>query len=273
MQITPVYDDPPVLSLPDLGAVDAVVRQQRTRMLTVLRSLDASQWDAASRCEKWSVKDVVSHLISTDRFWAISFRAGMNGEPTRFLEAFDPVASPEQMVETMRVLPGDAVLSQYETQAANLFGALEKVADWSVLAEAPPGHIPLNAAASHALWDAWVHERDIVIPLGLPTTEADEEMRVVLQYAAALSPAFSVATRSGRRGSLTVEAHDPAVAFTVEVADRVVVREGGGDGGPQLHGAAVDLIEGLSHRAPLPTLPPDDQWLLAGLAEVFDVAT
>jgi uncharacterized protein (TIGR03083 family) len=272
MQISPVSEGAPVLSIHGLGAVDGAVRQQRTRLRATLRSLTPEQWDAPSRCEKWSVKDVVSHLVATDRFWAISFRAGINGDPTRFLASFDPVASPEQMVDGMRALAADDVLAQYETQAEALFGALDEVTDWSVLAEAPPGHIPVNAAALHGLWDAWIHERDIAIPLGLPTTEDADEMALVLRYAAALSPAFSVSTGAGRTGALVVVATDPDVVFTVEVGDRVVVRDGAGDG-PVLRGRTVELIEGLSHRAPLPSsLAPDDAWLLAGLNEVFDVA-
>ncbi|MEY2474314.1 MAG: hypothetical protein QOK28_3643 [Actinomycetota bacterium] len=271
MQISPAYDGPPILSIEGLGDPCAAVRRQRLRLLEVLRSLDASQWAAPTRCEKWSVKDVVSHLVGTDRFWAIAFGAGINGQPTRFLESFDPVATPEEMVDGMRAQPAQVVLTQYEAQVNNVLSTLGSVADWSVRAEAPPGHLALNVAVLHALWDAWVHERDISIPLGLPVVEDEEEVALILQYAAALSPAFSVASGSGKRGALVVEATSPDMTFTVDVDERVSVRRGDADGA-RLSGRAVDLIEGLSYRAPLPELPTDDQWLLVGLAEVFDVA-
>jgi uncharacterized protein (TIGR03083 family) len=271
MQISPIYDGPPILAIEGLGSPFAAIERQRLRLLGVLRSLDDAQWNAPSRCEKWSVKDVVSHLVGTDRFWAISFGAGINRAPTRFLDSFDPVASPEQMVDGMRALPPAVVLSQYEAQAANAVGALNGVTDWSVLAEAPPGHLALNVTALHALWDSWVHERDIVIPLGLDPVEDDEEMTLILQYAAALSPAFYASRKTGKRGTLSVIATNPDVTFTVDVADTVTVRAGLADG-PRVEGKTVDLIEGLSHRAQLPALPPEDEWLLVGLAEVFDVA-
>jgi uncharacterized protein (TIGR03083 family) len=271
MQISPAYDGPPILSIEGVSDPCAAVRRQRLRLLEVLRSLDDSQWAAPSRCDKWSVKDVVSHLVGTDRFWAIAFGAGINRQPTRFLQDFDPVATPEEMVDGMRAQPSRVVLSQYEAQVNNVLSTLGSVTDWSVVAEAPPGHLALNVAVLHALWDAWVHERDIAIPLGLPVVEDDEEVALILQYAAALSPSFSVASGRGKRGSLVVEATSPDMTFTVDVDERVAVRPGDSDG-PRLRGAAVDLIEGLSHRAALPELPPDDQWLLAGLAEVFDVA-
>jgi uncharacterized protein (TIGR03083 family) len=273
MQISPVYEGAPVISIDGLGdLVGAVVRRQRLRLLDVLRSLDPSQWDAQSRCEKWSVKDVVSHLVSTDGFWDIAFAAGARGKPTRFLENFDPVASPESLVDGMRGQSAAEVLAQYEAKVGGLLATLGDVDDWSLLAEAPPGHLALNVAALHALWDAWIHERDIVIPLGLVVVNDDEEVALILQYAAALSPAFYAARRTGKRGGLVVEATDRSLVFTVDVGERVVVRDGDAADAPRLRGAAVDLIEGFSYRAPLPTALPDEaQWLLAGLAEVFDV--
>lgn len=47
----------------------------------------------------------------------------------------------------------------------DLLGSLEAV-DWEALAEAPPGHITVSAVTHHALWDSWIHERDVLLPLG-----------------------------------------------------------------------------------------------------------
>jgi len=269
MQLSPVYDGAPILAIDGLGSPFAAVERQRMRLLGVLTSLDEEQWNAPSRCEKWSVKDVVAHLVSVDQFWAVSVGAALAGAPTHLLAAFDPVASPEELVSGMRGLPVANVLAQYDRNVNHCIDALSRVTDWSLLAEAPPGHVALNVMALHALWDCWIHERDIVIPLGLPVVDDDEEITLILQYAAALSPSFSVGRHTG---ALVVEATSPDAVFTVEVGDRVVVRAGDGDGA-RLRGAAVDLVEGLSHRAALPhALADEDRWLLVGLAEVFDVA-
>lgn len=271
MQISPVYDTEPVLSIEGLGNPSAAVRRQRERLRDVLRGLTAEQWAAPSRCERWSVKDVVSHLAGTDAFWALTVAAAMRGEPTRLLTGFDPVATPELMVEAMRGLSPDEVLAQFEANATTLNDTLESVEDWSVLGEAPPGHLALNVTALHALWDAWVHERDIVIPLGLTPAEEPDELVLVLQYAAALSPALSASQGRARRGALAVEAAAPEFAFTVEVTERVVVRPGATGGGTRLAGPAAELIDGLSRRRPLPAgLAIEDAWLVTGLAEIFD---
>jgi hypothetical protein len=124
----------------------------------------------------------------------------------------------------------------------------------------------------HALWDSWTHERDIVLPLGLDPVEEPDEIIGCLGYGAALSPAFAVARGSTRRGAIAVDATDPDVRFVVDVGESVVVRAG--DAPPdalRLTGPAVELTEALSFRVPLPYPVADDhQWLLDGLAEVFD---
>jgi uncharacterized protein (TIGR03083 family) len=46
--------------------------RQRRRLAALLGSLDDQQWATTSRCEQWSVQDVVAHLVSTNQFWAFS---------------------------------------------------------------------------------------------------------------------------------------------------------------------------------------------------------
>jgi uncharacterized protein (TIGR03083 family) len=275
MQLSPIYDGAPILSIDGVGDPSSLLLRQRRRLLKLLGALTDEEWAAPSRCAQWSVKDVVSHLVSTDQFWAISLPSARQGEPTRFLATFDPVASPAQLVDRMRDASPAEVLAQYTTHAGAFLEVVTSVSpdEWSLPAEAPPGHLAMNVTALHALWDAWIHERDIVIPLGKAPTEDPDETAAILAYAAALSPAFYVARGTGERGTLAVEATDPAVVFTVEVGDTVVVRRGAAPDGPRLVGRAVDLIEGLSHRAPLAhSFTEGDMWLLAGLNEVFDVA-
>ncbi|MEY2426356.1 MAG: hypothetical protein QOI61_1928 [Actinomycetota bacterium] len=273
MQLSPRYDGPPVLVIEDSPDPCAAVARQRRRLLATLGSLTDAQWAAPSRCAGWSVKDVICHLVTVDQFWTFSFAAGLRGEPTRFLATFDPVASPAQLVDGMQALLPADVLAQYTANAEGFLDVLASVqADqWSLPAEAPPGHLAMNVTALHALWDAWVHERDIDIPLGITPVEDDEEITLTLSYAAALSPALYATRATGAQGTLAVDASDPVIALTVEVGESAVVTRGARADGPRLTGRAVDLIEGLSHRAPLAhDLGADNQWLLLGLAEVFD---
>jgi hypothetical protein len=90
-----------------------------------------------------------------------------------------------------------------------------------------------------------------------------------LRYSASIGPALTVGT-TAFRGELGVDATDPDVAFTIAIADSVEVRDGISNG-PCLRGPAVELVEALSVRAPLPADTPE-QWrtlLTTGLAAVF----
>ena len=259
------------------GDPSVPVLRQRRRLARTVAALGDDEWATPSRCEQWSVQDVIAHLIGTDQFWAVSIAAGLAGTPTRYLAAFDPVATPAQMVDGLRTMAPSEVAARYlETveTLAQLLGDLDEAA-WSKPAEAPPGHIALHALALHALWDAWIHERDIVLPLGLTPTVEDDEVAGCLRYVAALGPAFLASTGSTRRGRLSVAATDPDVAFVVDVGPTVVVSDlSAPGGGACLDGDAVALVEGLSFRSPLNhRLAEPDRWLLGGLGQVFEVAT
>jgi hypothetical protein len=125
--------------------------------------------------------------------------------------------------------------------------------------------------ANHALWDGWIHERDIVLPLGLAPTEERDEVVSCLRYAAAIGPALVLSREPDRRGTLVIEATEPDARLVIEVGPTVDVCIGDGPAdATRLSGRAVDLVESLSIRAPLDRPAPDDgQWLFEGLAEVF----
>jgi uncharacterized protein (TIGR03083 family) len=278
MLLTPRYDEPSFLQLElSLGDPGAPLLRQRRRLASLLDGLDDEQWATASRCEGWSVRDVVAHLVSTNQFWAFSIGAALAGEPTRFLAEFDPVASPAELVEAGRSEPTADVLARFVETNEALADAVAELGDdgWSMLGEAPPGHVPLRAVALHALWDSWIHERDIVVPLGLTPVEEPDEIAGCLVYGAALGPALSVAGGATRQGAITVEATNPDFRFVVEVGESVVVRAGDAPADALcLAGPAVGLIEALSFRGPLPCpVADDDRWLIGGLAEVFDRET
>lgn len=276
MEITPRYDGPPIIELDgDAAAVAVPFERQRRRLESALHRLDDEQWRTPSRCEGWTVRDVISHLTTTNQFWALSIKAGIDGEPTRYLAGFDPKATPAALVEGTRGAAPAETLSAYvesNRRLLSLTGALD-AAGWATFAEAPPGHVTISAVAHHALWDSWVHERDIFLPLGLQQDEEPDEILASLRYAAALSPAFGVSNGAEGVGALLLEVTDPAAVISVTVEDGVVrVHDDRRPDGPLvLAGAAVDLLEQLSTRAPLGLdVLPEQAWLISGLAEVFE---
>lgn len=276
MQISPRYDGSPVIEL-DVPPADirTPFLRQRRRLLATLASLDDDGWRHQSRCDAWTTHGVVTHLVSTDGFWGISLASGLAGEPTRFLQGFDPQASPAALVESKHDVPWTETLDEFRAATERLCETVEELTDDDLvrLAEAPPGHVSVAAVLHHALWDCWVHERDITVPLGLAPAPEDDEVVACLRYALALAPAFGIVHGDpDRRGVLGLDVTGPAAAFHATIDGSVVVREGPAPGGaPTLTGDALELLEALSTRTALEhDLGADDRWMVEGLLTVFD---
>ena len=254
-----------------------LVSQQRRRLADTLAGFDESQWNTPSRCEEWSVRDVIAHLTSTNQFWTASISSARSGSPTRMLTAFDPVATPAAIVDTTRHLTTAEVLDGYRASVEQLAALLADLSPeaWSRLGESPAGHVQLRAVALHALWDAWTHERDIMLPLGLEQVLDEEEIRAGLIYASVISPILLATQGSIRTGTMAVEGTAPRVSLLVELGATVTVRDRrpADEADAELHGSAVDLIEGLTLRTPLdPGLAQEHQWMLGALADAFKQA-
>jgi uncharacterized protein (TIGR03083 family) len=274
MEIAPRYDTQVITvdgAPDDVGA--AFVRQRR-RLEQALSTLTDEQWRTPSRCDGWTAQDVAAHLVGTNGFWSLSIAEGLKGSPTQYLgRGFDPKATPASMVDGMRALSPAETMAQLAESNRVLCEAVEALDDagWSALAETPPGHLPIRLLAHHGLWDGWVHERDVLLPLGITPDEEPDEILASLRYAAALGPALAGTDRSG---ALVLEVTDPDARIVVRVDDGYVHVGSGDDPGDVVHsGRAVDVLEIVSVRAPLTQPVPDDaRWLVGGLAEVFEVA-
>src|ERR1700722_18410047 len=114
MQLTPRYGEHALITfdLP-IGDTSLPALRQRRRLAEVLAGLDERQWSTASRCEGWAVRDVVAHLVGTNRFWTFSITSGLAGEPTRILTSFDPVATPKAMVEATSAQTPAELLAEF----------------------------------------------------------------------------------------------------------------------------------------------------------------
>jgi uncharacterized protein (TIGR03083 family) len=276
MQLTPRYGNDPVVVLdgPPRAIEEAAIRQRR-RFGAALATFSAEQWAHPSRCEGWSVRDVIIHLDSTNGFWAYSIASGLRNEPTQFLAAFDPVSSPAQLVAATRDVSTSELFDRFTASTDALVALWASLDDdgWSALAEAPPGHVSVSAVTHHALWDSWVHERDVLLPVGFVPEVEPDEVAACLRYVAALGPALARTRGVNRTGTMAIEATHPDVAFMVDVGDRITLRAGSHAAELVLSGDAVDLLEALSVRRPLEqAIPPDVAWMLSGLVETFDAA-
>lgn len=279
MEIAPRYEGPAIMTVAaDAAELGAALVRQRRRLLATLASLDDASWQAPSRCAGWSVQDVAIHLDGVNQFWHLSIAGGLAGTPSQLLRGFDPKATPAAMVDATRAASPEPseTLAVLETSSEALCEQVLALDDrqWAMLAEAPAGHIPILAITHHALWDCWVHERDIALPLGLPVVEEDDEVMGSLRYVAGLGPALALLAGRATPATLVLETTAPEGRIVVEVTDDVAVH----DGPPPsdrpatvvLRDRAVDLTEALSTRAPLThPVPEENRWLVTTLVDVF----
>ena len=275
MKLSPRYDGPALLDIDGAPGDQLVpVTRQRRRMETFLSALTDDEWRSPSRCDGWSIQDVISHLVTVNSFWATSVRAGVAGAPTQMLANFDPAAHPPLMVDGMRSLAPREVFDQFVASNDDFLGALASLDDrgWSARAESPAGHVSIRSLAFHAIWDAWIHERDIALPLDQVPPQEPDELGSCLRYAAALGPGLAITNGTSTPGIFAVAATEPDIQFVLAVGESVVVRnEPPPEAAPCLRGAAIALTEALSVRGPLPAdAPPEWHRLLHGLATVFD---
>lgn len=291
MPLNPRYGDNPILALyGEPSAILAPLISQRRRLEVTLAAMAEADWAHPSRCDGWSCLDVLIHLESTNAFWTASITGGLKGTPTQFLESFDPVASPAALVDGARGVSADVVLAKFLASNEALFDVIEPLtsSEWSMLAEAPPGHVSISAVLHHALWDSWIHERDICLPLGLTPSSESDEVAACLMYAAALSGAAAASSGRPVEGMFRVRSENPEVQLVVEIGESVRLRQGdwfdehreaGGIGVTvaetaavfELAGDATELVEALSVRAPFPAaIPEETTWMLTGVARLFE---
>jgi uncharacterized protein (TIGR03083 family) len=275
MKIAPRYDTEPIVTLDGPpSAVRGPFLRQRQRFAKALAELSPEQWAVQSRCAGWRVQDVVAHLTTTDQFWNVSIQSGLAGVPTRILAEFDPRATPAALVDAVRGATPDETFAAYLEANQALRTTIESLDEqgWAALAEAPVGHVTVSAIAHHALWDSWVHERDVLEPLGIAQDEEPDEIVASLRYAAVLGPAFAVQSSTRHRGSLALDVTRPDLRVIVTVDDDVSVTECDAPNGDLvLTGDAIEVLEALSVRAAWrQPLPAETAWLVTGLSEVFE---
>lgn len=249
------------LELHGLGDAVAPFRRHRERFLAALAGLDDEQWNAVTRCDAWSAKDVVNHLVSADGFWVLTLQGRRAPEPTTYLRGFDPTATPDTIVAPMRAAPTAEILDSFAASTESLTSALAEVGpdEWTVPSESPFGHVPVRAIAAHSLWDSWLHERDVLLPLGREPEVAEDEL-----LTAAAFTLYFAGTQGGTLHDPDPVGDGPPEGFSAKLAfsdlpgwslalsvDRdVEVSVRTGDDGDAA-GSAVTFVEATTGRAPV----------------------
>lgn len=277
------YEPVDVVVDDDFGSVVEPWVRHRRRLLAALTALSDDQWKAQTRCDNWDVRGVISHLVTVDGFWTMVLTAALARDtPTTFIRGFDPSTGTDALIAPMIDLPPDEILEQLAGTTDRIIATVERFGpdDWSARAEAPFGHMPARLIMGHALWDSWLHERDILVPLGLAPPVEEDELLVATWYSLVVGglqggliddpePVGAVAEQPI---DVTIRFDDlPGWPVRVEIDTGVRVTRGD-ESDAIASGAAIDLVESIAGRSPvsgLGVLPPDLATQMARAGEIL----
>lgn len=135
--------------------LDAVTAQ-RLALIDRLEGFDDGQWDTASLCAGWRLRDVVGHLVSILDLPLHRFLLGVVKA-----RGFD----------------------RFADRVAREYGGQDPVALTARYRELAPKRFSVPVVGAIApLVDVFVHTRDIERPLGLPSSLDAEGLRTVLEF-------------------------------------------------------------------------------------------
>lgn len=229
--------------------VDAFASQRR-RLLETARSLTDDEWTRPTRCSEWNAHELVLHVAgATD-----ACRMTLTGQHSVFGGSFDPNTSPKAFVA---LLAGQSVATTLDQLDHSTSGAREAI-------DAERKRVPAKQVTAvwgeevdwrlfvtHFFWDAWMHERDLFVPLGRQPDTSDAEARLAVAYglhtAAIVVGLFGIPfdTRlslTGRgEGTYRIVVDGVDVRIAVTPIDRV--------GDPD-HGDATAVTDAIAGRGP-----------------------
>lgn len=182
--------------------VPVAITALRARLIRVLERLQPHQWRHASRCELWTVHDVLRHLRDGCRLHAAQLRTA---GASVLAPGFDPRQTPQQWLEESANEAPEETARRLRTSFAEEAAALDArmAGERNQIVVGPYGPAHWTVLTTHVFWDAWLHARDVTTALGWDDDSSPVEEEVVAAYA--LLIASVPATRAGLGFTATVD--------------------------------------------------------------------
>jgi len=135
----------------------------------VCSDLSDAQWETATECPGWSVKDQLSHLIGIERALGGDAAPAWEGPLGEHVKN-DFAVSNEPWIAVRRRATGPVVLAEFEEVTAGRLGALRRLGadEWSRVGWSPVGPVPQAEFMRVRVFDSWVHEQDVRQALAQP---------------------------------------------------------------------------------------------------------
>jgi uncharacterized protein (TIGR03084 family) len=152
------------------------LEEQHAELAALLDGLSDADWRRATRCEGWTVADVVLHLAQTDEL-ALASAEGRYADGLRVLAGgLTPGGNVDDgaaaMVARERGLPDAVLHERWRTGATALRDALaasdpHRRVDWVA------GQLSARTLATTRLAECWIHTGDVAEAVGVPQEPTD----------------------------------------------------------------------------------------------------
>jgi uncharacterized protein (TIGR03084 family) len=196
--------------------VDEIVgalAEQQTELLGLVADLDEDAWQRPSRCEGWTVADVVLHVAQSNEMAIASAQGRLAEYMTEIGRNLAPATNVDEgadlMVARERGAPGAVVRDRYQTGADELRELLAAT-DPHLRVQWVAGELSARTLATTRLAETWIHTGDVADALGVELTPAPRLRHIARLAWRTLPYAFARADR---------ELHGP-VAFTLQGPSR-----------------------------------------------------
>jgi len=186
-------------------------------------SITPAQWDLATDCPGWSVRDNVSHLIAIERrLLGLPADPALSDYPAHVKN--DIGKFNEDAIELRRHRPGGDVLTEFNDVTAQRLRMLDAMTteDFDRPGWSPIGEVPYRQFMMVRLFDCWAHEQDMRRALARPGHLTGPVVDAVMAWHRR-SLGFIVGKKAGAPDNSVVlfSVTGPTVAhYVVEVHDR-----------------------------------------------------
>ena len=232
------------------------LRSQRQRLAELFRGFDDETWAARTLCPEWNVHEVVRHLCDV----TLRFHALVRGEPPEQAgtEGLDPRTTPAAwLARSATERPSDTI-GVFERASGELLDDVERLTEGggSDRCVMPYGEVPWSIVVLHVFWDAWVHERDILVPQGRSQDSPEVESRAAAAFGLFVSGLPSkllgttideVVVLNGTGGGVfALGVRDDTITVTISA-------DADGKAADALRGDLPDVVDSLIGRGPTPS--------------------
>ncbi len=151
---------------------EPVVDQMTQVWISLVAACDQmrpAQWDLATDCPGWTVKDQLSHLIGVERLLlGDPPPPPLDEVPEHVTNAFGEMN--EAWVAARRRVPGNEVLAELVETTNRRFDALLAMpaSKFDEVGWSPVGEVPYRQYMETRILDTWAHEQDVRRALGRP---------------------------------------------------------------------------------------------------------